>query len=59
VVGLPVGFVVPRPPTDRVDAERLAAEHIFFAGLPTNGVPLRAYARALMQLDRWALYDRP
>jgi hypothetical protein len=54
-----VGFVVPRPPTDRVDAERLAAEHLFFAGLSAQGTPLRAYARALMRLDHWTLYNRP
>lgn len=58
VVGIATGFMVSRPPADLVDAERLAAEHQFFAGL-TAGTTVRAYARALLQLDRWALYDRP
>ncbi|GAA0974860.1 hypothetical protein GCM10009555_031830 [Acrocarpospora macrocephala] len=58
VVGLATGFVVSRPPTDLADAERLAAEHMFFAGL-TAQTSERAYARALRHLDRWALYDRP
>ena len=50
--------MVARPPSDLADAERLAAEHLFLAGL-TAGTSPRAYARALLQLDRWALYDRP
>ncbi|MFI6785681.1 DUF4253 domain-containing protein [Nonomuraea sp. NPDC050383] len=58
VIGLATGFVVSRPPTNLADAERLAAEHVFFAGL-TAQTSERAYARALMHLDRWALYDRP
>jgi hypothetical protein len=58
VVGLATGFLVPRPPADLADAERLAAEHEFFAGL-TAGTTQRAYARALLQLDHWTLYDRP
>lgn len=58
VVGLATGFVVSRPPTNLADTERLAAEHVFFAGL-TAQTSERAYARALMHLDRWALYDRP
>jgi hypothetical protein len=59
VVGIAMGFMVARPPTDVADAERLAAEHLIFAGLTANGVPLRAYARALLKLDRWTLFDRP
>jgi hypothetical protein len=51
-------FVVPRPPIDLADAERLAAEHTFFAGL-TAGTTRRAYAHALLQLDHWTLYNRP
>jgi hypothetical protein len=53
------GFMVSNPPTDIADAERLAAEHLFFGGLTARGVPLRAYARALLRLDRWTLYNRP
>jgi hypothetical protein len=58
VVGIATGFEVARPPIDLVDAERLAAEHLFLARL-TAGTSPRAYARALLRLDRWALYDRP
>ncbi len=58
VIGLATGFTVPRPPTGRADAERLAAEHVAVAGL-TARTTQRAYARALTQLDRWCLYDRP
>lgn len=47
-----------RLPTDPVDAERLAVEHLCLAGL-TAGTTVRAYARALMRLDHWTLYDRP
>jgi hypothetical protein len=59
VVGLATGFVVPRPPTSLEDAERLALEHDFLAGLTLAGTSVRSYARALLQLDRWALYNRP
>ncbi|MET7424803.1 DUF4253 domain-containing protein [Dactylosporangium sp. NPDC005555] len=58
VIGLACGFTVSRPPTEVADAERLAAEHVAVAGL-TAGTSVRAYARALMQLDHWTLYDRP
>ena len=58
VIGLATGFAVPRPPTGPADAERLAVEHISLAGL-TAGTTLRAYARALTELDHWTLYDRP
>ncbi len=58
VIGLACGFAVPRPPTDPVDAERLAVEHVRLAGL-TAGTTVRAYARALPHLDHWTLYDRP
>ncbi|BEL06481.1 hypothetical protein Q0Z83_046720 [Actinoplanes sichuanensis] len=58
VIGLACGFTVPRPPADPADAERLAAEHVGVAGL-TAGTSIRAYARALMELDHWSLYDRP
>jgi hypothetical protein len=51
-------FLVPRPPADLADAELLAAEHEFFAGL-TAGTTQRAYTRALLQLDHWTLYDSP
>ena len=46
--------VVRLPP----DAERLACEHVSLAGL-TAGTTVRAYARALMQLENWTLYNRP
>jgi hypothetical protein len=59
VAGIAMGFTVARPPADVADAERLAAEHMFFAALTANGVRLRAYARALLQLDRWTLFERP
>ncbi|MDI6105703.1 DUF4253 domain-containing protein [Actinoplanes sp. NEAU-A12] len=58
VIGLACGFTVSRPPTELADAERLAAEHVAIAGL-TAGTSIRAYARALMQLDHWTLYNRP
>jgi hypothetical protein len=58
VVDLATGFAVSRPPTNLADAERLAAEHVFLAGL-TARTTERAYARALLQLDHWTLYDRP
>ncbi|GGN64937.1 hypothetical protein GCM10010112_25650 [Actinoplanes lobatus] len=58
VIGLATGFEVSRPPTDLADAERLAAEHVGVAGL-TAGTSVRAYARALTQLDHWTLYNRP
>ncbi len=57
-IGLANAFTVSRPPTDPADAERLAIEHVAIAGL-TAGTTTRAYARALLQLDRWCLYDRP
>ncbi|WP_250006828.1 DUF4253 domain-containing protein [Actinoplanes sp. M2I2] len=57
-IGLANGFTVPRPPTDVAEAERLAVEHVAIAGL-TARTRTRAYARALLQLDRWCLYDRP
>lgn len=59
VVGSATGFVVPRPPTNLTDAEQLAAEHEFFAGLTVGPTTQRAYARALLQLDHWVLFDRP
>lgn len=59
VVGFATGFVVPRPPADLADAERLAAEHDFFAGLTVGQTTQRAYARALLRLDHWTLFDRP
>ena len=40
------------------DAERLAVEHVAIAGL-TARTRIRAYARALLVLDHWCLYDRP
>ncbi|MEV4279730.1 DUF4253 domain-containing protein [Actinoplanes xinjiangensis] len=58
VIGLACGFTVSRPPTELADAERLAAEHVAVAGL-TAGTSIRAYARALMELRHWTLYDRP
>lgn len=58
VIGLACGFTVPRRPADPADAERLAAEHVGVAGL-TAGTSIRAYARALMELDHWTLYNRP
>ncbi|MFF5081159.1 DUF4253 domain-containing protein [Actinoplanes sp. NPDC000266] len=57
-IGLANGFTVPRPPADLADAERLAVEHVAIAGL-TAGTTTRAYARALLELDRWCLYERP
>lgn len=58
VIGLATSFTVPRPPTEVADAERLAAEHVAIAGL-TAQTSTRAYARALLELDRWCLYNRP
>ncbi|MBW6435912.1 DUF4253 domain-containing protein [Actinoplanes hulinensis] len=58
VIGLACGFEVSRPPTGPADAERLAAEHQLFAPL-TAGTTELAYARALPQLRRWCLYNRP
>ncbi|MEU4162644.1 DUF4253 domain-containing protein [Actinoplanes sp. NPDC026670] len=58
VIGLACGFTVPGRPADPADAERLAAEHVGVAGL-TAGTSIRAYARALMELDHWRLYNRP
>ncbi|MEV6849352.1 DUF4253 domain-containing protein [Actinoplanes sp. NPDC051411] len=57
-IGQANGFTVARPPTDLADAERLAVEHVAIAGL-TAQTTTRAYARALLELDRWCLYDRP
>jgi len=57
-IGLANGFTVPRPPTELAEAERLAVEHVAIAGL-TAQTSTRAYARALLQLDQWCLYDRP
>jgi hypothetical protein len=57
-VGLAIGFTVPRPPTDLADAERLAKEHVAIAGL-TPQTKTRAYARALLELNQWCLYERP
>jgi Domain of unknown function (DUF4253) len=57
-IGLANGFTVPRPPTDLADAERLALEHVAIAGL-TARTTVRAYARALQELHRWCLYNRP
>lgn len=57
-IGLANGFTVARPPSDVADAERLAIEHMAIAGL-TAGTRTRAYARALLQLDQWCLYNRP
>jgi hypothetical protein len=57
-IGLANGFTVPRPPTELADAERLAVEHVAIAGLTAN-TTTRAYARALLQLDHWCLFDRP
>lgn len=57
-IGLANGFTVPRPPTELAAAERLAVEHVAIAGL-TARTRTRAYARALRQLDRWCLYNRP
>jgi hypothetical protein len=57
-IGLANGFAVPRPPTDLADAEALAIEHVAIAGL-TAQTTTRAYARALLELDRWCLYNRP
>jgi hypothetical protein len=57
-IGLANGLTVPRPPTTLADAERLATEHVAIAGL-TAQTKTRAYARALLQLDRWCLYNRP
>lgn len=59
VVDFATGVVVPRRPTTVADAERLAAEHEFFAGLTAGPTSQRAYARALLQLDHWTLFDRP
>jgi hypothetical protein len=58
VVGMATGFLVDRRPADVPAAERLAAEHVAIAGL-TAGTRLRAYARALLRLDQWCLYNRP
>ncbi|MGW4945354.1 hypothetical protein ACWEOZ_27615 [Actinoplanes sp. NPDC004185] len=49
---------MPRPPTDLADAERLALEHVAIAGL-TARTRVRAYARALLELHQWCLYNRP
>ncbi len=57
-IGLANGFTVPRPPTELADAERLAVEHEAIAGL-TARTRTRAYARALLRLNQWCLYDRP
>ncbi|MEU8234633.1 DUF4253 domain-containing protein [Actinoplanes sp. NPDC048967] len=57
-IGLANGFTVPRPPTEPADAERLALEHVAIAGL-TARTTVRAYARALRELDHWCLYNRP
>lgn len=57
-IGLANGFTVPRPPTELADAERLAVEHEAIAGL-TARTRTRAYARALLRLSQWCLYDRP
>jgi hypothetical protein len=58
VIGLATGFAVARPPALLVDAERLAVEHVCLAGL-TAGTTVRAYAKALTELDHWTLYNRP
>ncbi|GAA3198477.1 DUF4253 domain-containing protein [Dactylosporangium siamense] len=58
VIGLATGFTVAHPPALLVDAERLAAEHVCLAGL-TAGTTIRAYAKALTELDHWTLYSRP
>ncbi|BCJ47939.1 hypothetical protein GCM10010168_22980 [Actinoplanes ianthinogenes] len=58
MIGLATGFTVGRPPTGLADAEQLAMEHVAIAGL-TAGTTTRAYARALLQLDQWCLYERP
>ncbi|GAB3827953.1 DUF4253 domain-containing protein [Dactylosporangium cerinum] len=58
VIGLATGFTVDRPPMNLVDAERLAAEHVSLAGM-TARTAVRAYARALTELDHWTLYERP
>ncbi|MEV4638349.1 DUF4253 domain-containing protein [Actinoplanes sp. NPDC049548] len=58
VVGMASGFLVDRRPADVHAAERLAAEHVAIAGLSAR-TTLRAYARALMHLDQWCLYNRP
>jgi hypothetical protein len=57
-IGLANGFTVPRPPVELADAERLAVEHVAIAGL-TAQTSIRAYARALLELDQWCLYNRP
>jgi hypothetical protein len=57
-IGLANGFTVPRPPTELADAERLAVEHVAIAGL-TAKTSTRAYARALLELHQWRLYNRP
>ncbi|MEV4349706.1 DUF4253 domain-containing protein [Actinoplanes sp. NPDC049596] len=57
-IGLANGFTVARRPTGMAEAERLAVEHEAIAGL-TARTTTRAYARALLDLDRWCLYNRP
>ncbi|WP_433728516.1 DUF4253 domain-containing protein [Actinoplanes sp. CA-051413] len=57
-IGLANGFTVPQPPTELADAERLALEHVAIAGL-TARTTVRAYARALRELNQWCLYNRP
>lgn len=58
MVGLATGFAVGRRPADLAEAEALAIEHVAIAGL-TAGTRTRAYARALLHLDQWCLYNRP
>jgi hypothetical protein len=58
LVGLACGFEVAKPPAGLAEAIDLAKEHMALAGL-TAGNTVNGYARSLLELDHWCLYNRP
>jgi hypothetical protein len=58
LVGLANGFEVAKRPAGPAEAMDLATEHVVMAGL-TAGNTLHGYARSLLELDHWCLYNRP
>ena len=59
--GTMLQFLVTRPPADFDQALHVAWEHERLAECTTvlPGVALRDHARALLELDRWFLHERP
>jgi hypothetical protein len=59
--GTMLQFVVGRRPADLEEARALAREQILFAPCTTllSGVTLDEHARALLEVDRWFVHERP